>query len=293
MVKTGASVEWARQQVDLGRVPLAVLGIASSNGIEDVVAFGSDGGRQATVDNHFALFSVSKPISALAVMRQVELGKLSLGNALSTAVPGFGAGRTDTVTLEHLLSHRSGITDPELDDGVPLRDALTSAGQTFYAGSLVQYCNIAFEGAAAMAEWADGRPFEEQVLSLAADTGASGLTFSTDCNPHTVHGTEAEGLNAEAMFQQRHPGGGTLRNSDGPAQSRNGVAQGFRQGRPTSHPGSHAPASDHGAFTHHHPAQTSSPHRSGIPIAGQRVRVDRTGDLRPPRLVRNGVVDVP
>jgi len=208
MVKTGASVEWARQQVDLGRVPLAVLGIASSNGIEDVVAFGSDGGRQATVEDHFALFSVSKPISALAVMRQVELGKLSLGNALSTAVPGFGAGRTDTVTLEHLLSHRSGITDPELDDGVPLRDALTSAGQTFYAGSLVQYCNIAFEGAAAMAEWADGRPFEEQVLSLAADTGASGLTFRPDCNPHTVHGTEAEGLNAEAMFQQRHPGAG-------------------------------------------------------------------------------------
>ena len=51
----------------------------------------------------------------MTVMRQVELGKLSLGNALSDALPGFGAGRADTVTLEHLLSHRSGIADPALE----------------------------------------------------------------------------------------------------------------------------------------------------------------------------------
>jgi CubicO group peptidase (beta-lactamase class C family) len=208
MVHSGPAADWARKQVDLGRVPVAVIGIASSQGIEDVVAFGADGGRQATAEDHFALFSVTKPISAMTVMRQVERGKLSLGNALSDALPGFGSGRTDTVTLEHLLSHRSGITDPELDDGVPLRDALTSAGQTFYAGSLVQYCNIAFEGAAAMAECADGRPFEEQVLALTGDTGADGLTFSSDCNPHTVHGTDAAGLAVDAMFKNRHPGAG-------------------------------------------------------------------------------------
>ncbi|MFJ6453237.1 serine hydrolase domain-containing protein [Paenarthrobacter sp. NPDC091669] len=208
MVETGPSADWARKQVDLGHVPVAVLGIASSRGIEDVVAFGTDGGRQATTDDHFALFSVSKPISALTVMRQVEQGKLSLGNPLSAALPDFGARRTDTVTLEQLLSHRSGIADPALDGGTPLRKALTAAEQAFYAGSLVQYCNIAFEGAAAMAEWADGRPFEAQLLALAADTGAGSLTFSSDCNPHTVHGTEAAGLNVEGMYQHRHPGAG-------------------------------------------------------------------------------------
>ena len=173
MVETGPSADWARKQVDLGRVPVAVLGIASSRGIEDVVAFGTDAGRQATPEDHFALFSVSKPISALTVMRQVEQGKLSLGAPLSAAVPAFGARRTDSVTLEQLLSHRSGIADPALDAGTPLREALTKADQAFYAGSLVQYCNIAFEGAAAMAEWADGRPFEEQLISLARDTGAA------------------------------------------------------------------------------------------------------------------------
>ncbi|MET3903452.1 serine hydrolase domain-containing protein [Paenarthrobacter sp. 4246] len=208
MVETGPSADWARKQVDLGRLPVAVLGIASSHGIEDVVAFGTDGGRQATADDHFALFSVSKPISALTVMRQVEQGKLSLSASLGAAVPGFGVGRTDTVTLEQLLSHRSGIADPALDGGTPLREALTSAEQAFYAGSLVQYCNIAFEGAAAMAEWADRRPFEEQLLALAADTGAGSLTFSSGCNPHTVHGTEAAGLNVEGMYRHRHPGAG-------------------------------------------------------------------------------------
>ncbi|KUM34939.1 serine hydrolase domain-containing protein [Arthrobacter sp. EpRS71] len=208
MVETGPAADWARKQVDLGRVPVGVLGIASSQGIEDIVAFGSDDGRQATADDHFALFSVTKPISSLTVMRQVELGKLSLGAALTDALPDFGAGRTDTVTLEHLLSHRSGISDPALDGGTPLREALTAAGHAFYAGSLVQYCNIAFEGAAAMAEWAGGAPFEDQLLALAADTGAHGLTFDTGSNPHIVHGTDAAGLDVQAMYKNRHPGAG-------------------------------------------------------------------------------------
>ncbi|MFW0774321.1 serine hydrolase domain-containing protein [Paenarthrobacter nitroguajacolicus] len=210
MMKTGPAADWARKQVDLNRVPVAVLGIASSQGIEDIVAFGTDDARRATADDHFALFSVTKPITALTVMRQVELGKLSLGASLSDALPDFGAGRTDTVTLEQLLSHRSGIADPALDDGTPLRESLTSAGQAFYAGSLAQYCNIAFEGAAAMAEWADGRPFEEQLLALAADTGAQGFTFETECNPHAVHGTDAAGFNVQAMYKNRHPGAGLL-----------------------------------------------------------------------------------
>ncbi|MEV4953375.1 serine hydrolase domain-containing protein [Paenarthrobacter nitroguajacolicus] len=208
MVETGPTADWARKQVDHNRVPAAVLGVASSHGIEDIVAFGSDGGRHATADDHFALFSVTKPISALTVMRQVELGKLALAASLGDALPGFGVGRTDTVTLEQLLSHRSGISDPALDDGTPLREALTSAGQAFYSGSLVQYCNIAFEGAAAMAEWADGRPFEDQLLALATDTGAHGLTFNTESNPHTVHGTDTAGLDVQAMYKNRHPGAG-------------------------------------------------------------------------------------
>lgn len=208
MVESGPAADWARKQVEQGRVPVAVLGIASRHGIADIVAFGHDGGRKAAIDDHFALFSVTKPISAMTVMRQVELGKLSLGNALMDALPGFGAHRTDTVTLEHLLSHRSGIMDTKLDGGTPLREDLTSAEQAFYAGSLVQYCNVAFEGAAAMAEWADGRPFEEQVRSLAEDTGAKGLTFHTDCNPHTVRGAEEQGLDVEGMYRKKHPGAG-------------------------------------------------------------------------------------
>ena len=208
MVETGPAADWARKQVTHNRVPVAVLGIASSHGIEDIVAFGSDGGRHATADDHFALFSVTKPISSLTVMRQVELGKLALAASLGDALPGFGVGRTDTVTLEQLLSHRCGISDPALDDGTPLREALTSAGQAFYSGSLVQYCNIAFEGAAAMAEWADGSPFEDQLLALAADTGAHGLTFNTECSPHTVHGADTAGLDVQAMYKNRHPGAG-------------------------------------------------------------------------------------
>jgi CubicO group peptidase (beta-lactamase class C family) len=74
-------------------------------------------------DNLFRIASVSKPITAIAVMRLIEQGKLSLsskvfgsGSLLGTT---FGTNpystRTLSITVQHLLEHTSGYSNAEGD----------------------------------------------------------------------------------------------------------------------------------------------------------------------------------
>jgi CubicO group peptidase (beta-lactamase class C family) len=60
-----------------------------------------------TVDTKFHIASVSKPITAAAVLLLAERGKLSLDDHVSKFVPGFPNG--DRITIEELLTHYSGL----------------------------------------------------------------------------------------------------------------------------------------------------------------------------------------
>ena len=61
----------------------------------------------------FQIASLSKPITAVAVLRLVEEGKLSLSDHLSKFVPDFPSG--DKITIEELLTHYSGLADASAD----------------------------------------------------------------------------------------------------------------------------------------------------------------------------------
>ncbi len=208
MSRYNYAIDWARTQVAEGRMPASVLGIATAEGVQELAAFGASGERTASVDDHFPLFSVTKPIVAMTALRAVERGLLSLTDPLLRAVPGFGASRADTVELRHLLTHTSGISDPSLDSRSPLRDELRAAGSDFEAGHAVRYSSLAFEGIAAMIEHATGTPWQQAVHELVTDAGADGVTFDAACNPHPVFDTESVGLDYEAMQQAQHPGAG-------------------------------------------------------------------------------------
>ena len=60
-----------------------------------------------TVDTKFHIASVSKPITAAAVLLLAERGKLSLDDHVSKFVPDFPNG--DRITLEEVLTHYSGL----------------------------------------------------------------------------------------------------------------------------------------------------------------------------------------
>lgn len=196
---------WVERQVGAGALQNAVLGVADRDGVVDVRAFGRVLDRATRTDDVYPLFSVTKPIVALAALRLVERGTLSLLDPLASALPEFGAGRDDTVRLGHLLTHTSGIEEPPLAPTVPLREALLTAGQDFAAGSMTRYSSIAFEGVAALVEHASGRPLIEHLGDLARDTGAQ---FTFEPGEIGVPAAAAHGLDHDRLRALAHPGAG-------------------------------------------------------------------------------------
>jgi CubicO group peptidase (beta-lactamase class C family) len=191
-----------------------VLGVTDANGVLGLDAWGTDGSRKAAVEDRFALYSVTKPLSALTVMRAVERGLLTADTRLQDALPAFA---NPDVTLGHLLSHTSGIADVVLGAGVPVlshgrattvREAVERAPLEYVPGTARRYNNLAWEGVAALVEHATGNAFEREFSAMAAAAGAPGLSFET-ADVHSLHGTERYEHEPAAMFALRHPAAGT------------------------------------------------------------------------------------
>ncbi len=65
----------------------------------------------AKEDTVFLLASISKPITATAVMRLADRGSLSLTDPVHKFIPEFTGGDRELVTIRHLLTHTSGLPD--------------------------------------------------------------------------------------------------------------------------------------------------------------------------------------
>jgi len=64
----------------------------------------------ATPNTLYGVGSVTKSLTALAIMQLVEAGKIDLQDAVSKFLP-INLGNKETITIHHLLSHSSGIPD--------------------------------------------------------------------------------------------------------------------------------------------------------------------------------------
>ncbi len=141
-------------------------------------------GIAMTTDNQLGMASGSKTFTALVVMRLVEQGLLSPATTarqiLGTDLPLIG----DDVTVDHLLCHRSGISDyldeDELDsedypmpvsvhrlatteDFLPILEGHPSK---FPAGQRFSYCNGGFVVLALISERVSGRSYQDLVRDL-------------------------------------------------------------------------------------------------------------------------------
>jgi serine beta-lactamase-like protein LACTB len=76
---------------------------AGATGLADIEA-----GRMATVESRYRTGSVAKPITAVALMRLVEAGKLDLDAPISAYLPELPAA-LHPITARQLASHRGGI----------------------------------------------------------------------------------------------------------------------------------------------------------------------------------------
>jgi len=132
-------------------------------------------GRPVTIDDPVRIASISKLVVALGVMRMVEAGQHDLDRDVSEILgwrvrnPAFPDA---PVTLRQLLSHISGLIDPE-EYRVPLGDrladriaqpALWDAQQR--PGSWFRYANIGFPVIASVMEKASGERFDRLMHRL-------------------------------------------------------------------------------------------------------------------------------
>ena len=191
---------WSLVQGDPDRLADLVDNIAVDVGCSGVIRIDIDGtvavqrayglahrglGVANTVDTQFATASATKGLTALTVMRLVEGGELGL-DTTARSILGPDLGLIDErVTVEHLLSHRSGIGDylDEDDDTdsndyvmtVPVHELATT--EQFLAvldghqaksepGERFSYSNSGYMVLALIAERTSGVPFPDLVADV-------------------------------------------------------------------------------------------------------------------------------
>jgi len=202
------ALAWTSRLVSSGFLPGAVIGVADPAGPIATWAGGSIAGRDVTSDDVFPLFSVTKPIVALAALREVAGGALALDTPLADAVPEVTGRHPVPLRLHHLLEHTSGISEPPLDSPDGLDRSLRTAGSLFDAGTRVSYSSLAFHGVAELIAHATRRPAEDAVRAVVTDAGAPGLSFDPVGSPHTIPDIPEGGIDYDRFLALRHPGAG-------------------------------------------------------------------------------------
>ena len=117
----------------------------------------------------YRLASVTKPITATAVLQLVEAGKVDLDAPIQRYVPAFPP-KQWPVTVRHLLSHQSGIrnwTDEEFHNTrhfATLAESLAVFKDDpllFEPGSRTEYTSLGYNLMGAVVEGVSGKPFLE------------------------------------------------------------------------------------------------------------------------------------
>lgn len=151
--------------VATGQVESAVLRVAQGD-----ATFTRHFGRAASGDAMFLLGSISKPISVTALMTLFDRKEFRLDDPLRKFLPTFTGGGRDRVTMQHLLTHTSGLPD-QLAENNTLRakhadlaefiDHATRAPVQFAPGSKYQYSSMGILLAMGAARQMSGTPIPE------------------------------------------------------------------------------------------------------------------------------------
>jgi CubicO group peptidase (beta-lactamase class C family) len=211
----------AQLEVDLAShgVPAFALAVVEGAEIPYTFAFGrtrigSD--LPVTVDTPFYSGSISKTITALAVMRLVELGAVELDVPVAEYVRDLRFSRDDYahgITLRRLLSHSSGLFGTASNYGDPdprsllrfAKDAAHRAPFVAPPGVAFEYSSVGIDIAGAAIESVTGRFFADAVAELLfqplglAATYDHGGVHDRLAMPHVL---DAEGV---LRVQQRLP----------------------------------------------------------------------------------------
>lgn len=155
----------ARQREDHGWPGLAAALVADGE-VAWSAGYGTAGpdGRPVTPQTPFLLASVSKSLTAVAVMRLVDDGLISLEDPLTAHLPELAPGGHD-ITVGDLMAHRSGLDEVlgvevmAEDEAAALTDNLERIRPALREDAGFAYSNGNYDALALVVERAAGRPF--------------------------------------------------------------------------------------------------------------------------------------
>ena len=159
--------------------------------LEHAAAFGRRSGEEPVAPDHrFRVASISKTITAIAVLQLVEAGVVALDEPVGGRVAArLGVGqptaRVADLTVRHLLTHRSGFGQYEnlfFAEQVDSCDAAATVGVTGpigEPGTGFRYSNLNFCLLGIVVEVLTGRPYHEVVEEqLLAPLGITGMRLA-------------------------------------------------------------------------------------------------------------------
>jgi CubicO group peptidase (beta-lactamase class C family) len=165
---------FVREFIRRHNVPAAAISVVHHGRVVKAAGYGLANlelNVPATEHSVFEIGSISKQVSAEAVMMLVEEGKLALDDPLSKYLPGLPH-EWSGIRLRHLLTHTSGLPDWEADTAFSYRREYTTAEFVafvarhpldFPPGSRFAYTNSAFPLLGKVVEKVSGVPYERFV----------------------------------------------------------------------------------------------------------------------------------
>ena len=180
----------ANQVLQSTGVPSASVAVVKNGRLAYANAYGAaklDPRVAATPDLRYAIGSISKQFTAVAILLLQQDGKLRIDDPVSRFIPGLTRG--NEATVRQLLSHTSGYQDFWPQDYVmpgmlqattpqAIADAWAKKPLDFAPGSRWQYSNTNYTLAGMVVEKASGMPFFQFVRSRILVP--AGLTSAAD-----------------------------------------------------------------------------------------------------------------
>jgi CubicO group peptidase (beta-lactamase class C family) len=161
------------------KMPGVALAIVEGDKIVRLRGFGRSrpGGETPTPQTPFLIGSVTKSVTALAVMQLVESGKVSLDAPVKHYLPWFRVADPEAsarITVRHLLNQTSGMSTLAgmicVDDSDDSPDATERQARAFSTlklnrpvGASFQYCNLNYNLLGLVIEAASGQSYAEYV----------------------------------------------------------------------------------------------------------------------------------
>jgi CubicO group peptidase (beta-lactamase class C family) len=160
-----AAAEVLAKAVAEGQLHAATLYVRQGKSV-----FAKAFGASKSPDDIFLLASISKPMSATALMTLYDQGKLRLTDTVTQFIPEFTGAERDKITVRQLLTHVSGLPDqlPENQSlrkrHAPLSEFVAGAIRTpllFDPGSQYRYSSMGILLASEIAHRISGMAFTE------------------------------------------------------------------------------------------------------------------------------------